>query len=119
MARQEFIDQLKTLGYAVENLDGDRIAFPYVPRTGKFRGQQLTLGFAVSDDFPANCPSGSHVKPRLLPMKADGDKHPHDRIHESPFGGEWQYWSRPFPNWNGTAKTAKVYMEHIDRLFDQ
>jgi SET domain len=40
-------------------------------------------------------------------------------IHESPFGEEWEYWSRPFPNWNGSKKTADEYMKHIDRLFDQ
>lgn len=119
MARQDFIEHLKALGYAVEVLSTDRIAFPFVPRVGTFRGQSITLGFVVNEDFPANSPGGPHIKPRLLPLKPDGE-HPGGRIHEStPFGPEWEYWSRPFPDWNKSQRTVAVYMEHIDRLFDQ
>jgi len=71
------------------------------------------------DDFPANCPSGPHIKPELLALK-NGGEHPDGSIQASQqFGAGWQYWSRPFPNWNGSGRTGKVYMEHIDRLFDQ
>ena len=119
MARKDFIDQLKALGHAVEQPAEDRIAFAYVPRIGRFRGKELTLGFVVGNDFPANCPSGPHIKPELLPLK-NGGEHPDGGIQASQqFGEGWQYWSRPFPNWNGSGRTAKVYMEHIDRLFDQ
>ena len=119
MARQQFIDRLKELGHDVEILSDNRIAFPFVPRVGKFRGKQISLGLVVNDDFPANCPGGPHLKPRLLPINSEGE-HPDGRIHESgPFGVDWQYWSRPFPNWNESKKSVDVYMEHIDRLFDQ
>ncbi len=64
MARQDFVEELKTLGYAVEVLADDRIAFPYAPRVGRFRGQSITLGFVVNDDFPANSPGGPQIKPR-------------------------------------------------------
>lgn len=118
MSRQEFIDQLKAIGHVVEDLGEGRVSFPYAPRVGKFRGQSIAVGFVVNDDFPANCPGGPHVKPRLLPLKSDGE-HPEGRVHESPFGAEWEYWSRPYPNWNESGRTAKAYMEHVDRLFDQ
>jgi hypothetical protein len=118
MARQDFIEQLKALNYAVEVVAEDRIIFPYAPRVGKFRGKSIILGFVVNEDFPANSPGGPHLKPRLLPLKSDGE-HPDGRIHDSPFGPEWEYWSRPFPDWNKSQRTVMVYMEHIDRLFDQ
>jgi hypothetical protein len=118
MARLEFIKQMKELGYAIEVISDDRIGFHFVPRLGRFRGQRLDMGFVVNDDFPANCPGGPHIKPRLLPLNPEG-VHPNGKVHESPFGGEWEYWSRPYPDWNVSDRTARAYMEHIDRLFDQ
>ena len=44
--------------------------------------------------------------------------HPVGGIHESPFGPEWQYWSRPIKHWNETPRNATAYMAHIRRLFD-
>lgn len=119
MARQDFIDQLQGLGFRVERLADDRIAFPYAPKVGRFLGQPITLGFVVNNDFPANAPGGLHVKPRLLPLKPEGE-HPNGGIHESSqFGADWEYWSRPFPDWNTSPKTAEAFMQHIERLFDQ
>jgi hypothetical protein len=121
VSRQDFISQLKALGYDVQDLgqEQDLISFPYVVPVGRFRDQQITLGLEVHDDFPANCPSGPHVKPRLLPIKTSGP-HPDGSIHESKqFGPEFEYWSRPYPDWAGTGRTVKSYMAHIRRLFDQ
>jgi hypothetical protein len=119
MSRDDFIKQVKALDYAVESIAEDRISFPYVPKCGRFRGTPITIGFIVNDDFPANAPGGVHVSPRLLPLK-NGGEHPSGGIHASDhFGADWQYWSRPFADWNKTERTAKLYMEHIDRLFDQ
>jgi hypothetical protein len=113
-----FADQLRALGYAVEQVAEDRIVFPYIPQVGKFRGTSIVLGLLLNNDFPANSPAGPHIKPRLLPLKSGG-AHPDGGIHDSPFGPEWEYWSRPFPNWNESSKTVEIYMEHIHRLFDQ
>ena len=41
MARQDFIEQLKTLGYAVEVLAVDRIAFRTRRGSGNFEGSRL------------------------------------------------------------------------------
>ena len=119
MARQDFIEQLKAIGQAAKDIGQDRVLFPYKIPVGKFMGREIVLGFEVHDDFPGNCPGGPHIKAKLLPNKSGG-QHPDGGIHESEkFGSEWQYWSRPFEDWNKGEKTAKRYMEHIRRLFDQ
>ena len=116
MPRQDFIDQLRLEGYEPQELGENRVAFPYRIPLGKFAGQEIRLGFAVNDDFPANPPSGPHVSPRLLPLNST-NVHPAGGIHDSPFGGEWEYWSRPFPGWNETDRSVRAYMAHIRHLF--
>lgn len=118
MARQDFIDQLRALGYAAEERGENRIAFPYTIPLGKFADQEISLGFQVGDDFPLNPPSGPHVSPRLLPLNTATNVHPAGGVHESPFGPEWEYWSRPFPDWNRTDRTVRTYLAHIRHLFD-
>ena len=118
MSRQDFINGLRALGYQVEEQGDNRISFTYEVPLGRFVGQLIRLGFQVNDDFPANPPSGPHVTPRLLPLKSDGE-HPDGRIHASPtFGEDWEYWSRPYPEWHRTDRSVKSYMAHIRHLFD-
>lgn len=118
MARQDFIEQLKTLGYVPQDLGNNRIWFSYTIPVGKFIGQQIQLGFVVGDDFPANPPGGPHISPHLLPINAGGT-HPSGGIHDNrEFGGSWQYWSRPFPSWANTDRSVRIYMAHIRHLFE-
>jgi hypothetical protein len=118
MARQDFIDQLKALGYSPEDLGNNRVCFPYTIPVGKFIGQQIKLGFVVGEDFPANPPGGLHVSPHLLPINGSGT-HPSGGIHDNQeFGAGWQYWSRPFPAWANTDRTVRTYMAHIRHLFE-
>ncbi len=119
MSRQDFITGLGAMEYEVEVRDEGRLVFEYLVPVGKFEGQRVKLGFEVQDDFPLNPPGGPHVSPRLQPIHAQNDiPHPLGAVHESPkFGEEWQYWSRPFPNWPGTDRSVKAYMIHIYRLF--
>lgn len=119
MARTEFIDQLKALGYAVEERGENRISFAYTIPVGRFLGQEIQLGFVANDDWPINPPSGPHVSPRLLPLNNNSKEHPLGGVHDSPFGSEWEYWSRPFPEWNKTDRSAKAYMAHIRKLFEK
>jgi hypothetical protein len=126
MARKDFIDQLKTLGYEPEERGENRLAFRYTVPVGRSAGQEIWLGFAVNEDFPANPPSGPHLSPRLLPLHPGNDlPHPHGGVHESPFdtphgGGPktevWQYWSRPCHGWSNTDRTVKAYLAHIRNL---
>jgi hypothetical protein len=117
MARQDFIDQLKALNHQVEDLAENRLAFPYTVPVGRFAGKEIRLGFVVADDFPQNPPSGPHVAPRLLPLQSGG-QHPSGSIQTSPFGEDWEYWSRPFQKWADTDRTVRIYMAFIRLLFD-
>jgi len=117
MGRSDFIAQFQALGYRVEDLGNNRLAFPYTVPVGRFMGQEIKVGFAVTDDFPLNPPSGPHISPPLLPIHPGG-QHPSGGINPSPFGQEWQYWSRPFHGWANTDRSVRTYMSFIRRLFD-
>src|ERR1700687_2422182 len=96
MAASDFIDQLKALGFELTDLGDGKVYFPYVVETGLFADRAIKLGFFVPGDSPLNPPSGPHISPHLLPINAPSGPHPSHGIHDnSPFGSEWQYWSRP------------------------
>jgi hypothetical protein len=118
MARGDFITELQKLGYTAEDLGDNKLALPYTIPVGRLISQKIRLGFVVTDDFPVNPPSGPHVSPRLLPINPNGGVHPNCGIHESPFGADWEYWSRPFNNWGSTDHTVRAYMAHIRHLFE-
>jgi len=117
MAKSDFIEQLQALGYEVNEPASDFVAFEYEIPVGRFVGQKVTMAFQVDNSFPVNSPSGPHFKPRLLPVTGGGGVHPFGAVHESTIlGSEWQYWSRPFKDWNRTDKTVKTYLAHIKNL---
>jgi len=104
-------------GFNVEDLGADRVAIPYEIPCGRLAGTKIKLGFAVPEDFALTPPSGPHVSPRLLPINPQGP-HPNGAIHESPFGADWQYWSRPLGHWAQTKRKVRDVLAHINRLFD-
>jgi hypothetical protein len=53
-----------------------------------------------------------------LPMNPSGGAHPNCGVHESPFGSEWQYWSRPLSHWAQTKRKAQDVLRHVHHLFD-
>lgn len=118
MARQDFIDQLKTLGHQVEDRGNSRIVFPYTIPLGKFLGKEIQLGLVIHDDWVLNPPSGPHLSPHLLPLHPANDlPHPAGGVHPSgDFGDAWQYWSRPYHDWPTSDRTAKAYMAFIRKL---
>ena len=119
MAKQDFINQLIELGYEARDMGDNKIVFKYMIPIGKLVGQEITIGFLVKDDFPANPPSGPHVSPRILPINTNSGSHPNYGIHESKqFGSDWEYWSRPFPEWGKTDHTVRTYLAHIRHLFE-
>lgn len=120
MARVDFINQLQAMGYVVEDMTDNRLKFRYSISVGRFSHQEIWLGFVVAEDFPLTPPSGPHVWPRLLPLHPnDGTPHPKGSVHASPeFGDNWEYWSRPFPDWSSTDRTVRAYMGFIRRLLD-
>ncbi len=117
MARADFLRALEDLGYEFESIDEARIAIKYVIDVGSFAGREIKLGLQVGDDFPVNPPAGGiHVSPRLLELHPGGEP-PKGGINDSPFGAEWQYWSRPFPGWPSTDRSARTYMSFVRQLF--
>jgi Prokaryotic E2 family E len=118
VAAQDFIQQLKELGYEVEDRGDGKVAFPYKVPVGRFTDKLIVLGFIVPSDFPLTPPSGPHVSPCLV--TPDGSsQHPAGGVqNKSPFGAGWQYWSRPCPGWSRTARDARAYMAYIRKLFD-
>ena len=118
MARADFIAQLQALGHQVQDLGQNRLSFPYTVPVGKFADREIQLGFIVADDFPMNAPSGPHISPPPLPFHPQQNvPHPVGGVHPSPFGQDWQYWSRPFHPWPQTDRTVKAYMAFIRQLF--
>lgn len=117
MAQQDFIDQLKALGYQLQARNDGRIAFDYMIPVGKFMDTKISLGLEAPGDFPLTPPPGIHVSPHLLPLNTTSNHHPEGGINTSPFGEGWQYWSRPFPNWAGSDRTVRTYMAHVRHLF--
>lgn len=120
MARVHFVEQLKSLGFS-PTVDGEKVRFEYKIELGRFAPTIIQLGFVVGDDFPANAPTGPHLTPRLLPIYTGGDKL-HEQgggVHESTaFGADWQYWSRPYTQWNESGRTVREYLSHIRHLFE-
>jgi hypothetical protein len=121
-----FIDGLQSLGFQPVKLTdrSDCVIFDYCVESGKFAGKTVRLGLIVPQDFPNTPPTGPHVSPNIHAPCQNG-AHPTGGIHQQnsePFqtgaGGQWQYWSRPFPGWAEERKTVVVYMSHIWRLWD-
>lgn len=114
--REEFERQLRELEYAPDaSQSGNRVVFEYVVPDGKFKGRTVNLGFDVPAEFPRTPPPGPHVSPALLPMNPSAQDHP-TKTAPSPFGNDWQYWSRPCKGWRGREGVAE-YLVFIDHLF--
>ncbi len=118
MSQKEFIEGITGLGYTPQfSSENNRVYFEYKVPGGRFSGQVVQLGFEVPEQFPLTPPSGPHIAPRLHVINPSAPQHP-DRIHESPFGSDWEYWSRPFPDWVVTNRTVKEYMRFIRHLWE-
>jgi hypothetical protein len=120
------MDGLRSLGFQPVKIDdrSDCVYFDYTVESGRHAGRVVQLGFIVPPDFPNTPPAGPHVSPLIHAFCPQGP-HPTGGIHQQhahPFqaatGGQWQYWSRPFPGWAEERKTVGVYLSHIWRLWD-
>lgn len=116
-----FAEQLRTYDYEVIQLPDHHIKIPYIIDVGKYMGLELEIGFVVPEDFPMTPPSGPHIHKLIHPNKSGGE-HPTGGVHSSSghsqhFGPDWQYWSRPYPNWTAGPRTTVRYMEFIRGLW--
>lgn len=107
---ETFVSGLAGLGLDVA-LQGDFAVFDWEVPVGARRGEHVRIALQLPADLPASPPPGPHVSPRL--------GHPDGAVHPSPLGPEWEYWSRPFPNWPQSQRNAASYMAHVRHLFDQ
>lgn len=118
---QKFVTGLKELGYSVEILSETRVAIPYIPFEGKLKGQQLKVGLEIPPDFEISVPTGPHITPPLLTINKNANTHP-EKVLPSPFGTEWQYLSRPYPEkgggWKNTKRTVGVYMHYVEEILN-
>lgn len=115
-----FLTELRSLGYDIETVDtmNRRVVFPYNVETGKHANTNVKIGLEVPADFPLVPPAGPHVTPRIH-KEGVSAPHPTGNINKSPnFGSEWQYWSRPFPDWAKSKMTVAAYMAHIWNLWN-
>lgn len=112
-----FARELREAGIEPEARDDVRITFPYTIELGRFAGTDVIVGLEVAGDFPRNPPGGPHISPRLIvdqgatPGGAGG-------TNLSPFGSDFEYWSRPYSGWGRDGMTVRAYLAHLRRLFD-
>lgn len=119
-----FLEGLVDLGFTPQVLENkpEHVIFGYEIETGRHANKKIMLGLVIPSDFPMSPPSGPHVNSEIHPIQSGG-VHPTGGIHQSPdfqtaLGGNWQYWSRPYPDWLQGKKTVASYLSHIWRLWD-
>ena len=118
MGKEKFIAGLQKLGHKVRDDNNRIIIDDYSLKGGRFAGQNIKLGFEVPNDFEVNTPHGPHISPRLIPVINTGSQNHSERVHESPFGSEWEHFSRPYPGWEKTSRTVAVYMAYVRQLLE-
>lgn len=116
MGRPEFIEELRTLFGEVNDHNDGKVSFGYKPEVGRCAGQEFKVGYDIPMDFPVTPPSGPHVSPRIFQNQSGGN-HPTGGIHDSPFGTDWHYWSRPMRHWAKTNRRVVDVIEHLKKLF--
>ncbi len=118
-----FRDQLRELGLMAELRDGF-VFFTYKPCVGPLDGEAIEMAL-FPQDHPRTPPSGPFMTPRIMPIHPEGDPAPHGGVHvaherqgfRDP-DGFWEYWSRPFNDWDQHGRTAQSYLDvHLRRLF--
>jgi len=120
---QAFVAGLVALGFAPQQIEKspDRVFFDYEVPAGSRVGAKVRIGIMIPPDFPMTPPSGVFVSPRILPISGGGGVHPTGGVHAwnhfDSVGGEWEYWSRPFSQWNLSRRTVAAYMAHVFKLW--
>jgi hypothetical protein len=122
----DFMAQLRGEGFSPELRHDVFVVFDYEVPLGRHAGEHVELALQVPTDWPVTPPTGPFVSPRLLPINpSSGRGRPWDAVHEAaPRGladpeGRWEYWSRPYLDWENTDQTAKAYLRHLLTLFDE
>lgn len=118
MGKDKFVAGLQKLGYEIQASDNNRVIInDYTIKEGRFSGCKIKLGFEVNN-FEAEPPHGPHVSPKLIGIINTASQNHSERVHESPFGQEWEHLSRPYPGWEKTGRTVAVYMAYVRHLLE-
>lgn len=112
----EFVRQLRAAGIEPTTTTDARVTFSQVIEVGRFAGQEVTIGIEVPPDFSTTPPSGPHISPRILPLNPSAPNHP-ERVAESAFGTDFEYWSRPYTDWGKDGRTVSAYLAFLRHLF--
>lgn len=115
--RDEFARQLRELKIEPELRESSQLVFRYPIDIGRFAGTKTRVGLDVPPDFPRIPPGGPHVSPRLIAEKS-ATPGGVGGSNASPFGGDFEYWSRPYSGWGRDGQTVRAYLAHLRRLFD-
>ena len=118
MAADTVVKELRELKYDPILYPNGFVGFKYTIPHGRFRNQEVEIVLEVKQ-FPDIPPSGPYIKPYLLPITGNAGTHPFGGIHQrNKPSVEFQYWSRPFPEWDKTDKNMQVYLAFLRTLFD-
>lgn len=113
------VAELEELGHRPIVIEGDFVHFEFEVPLGPLTACTIEIGFNVPGDYSVTPPSGLLVRPHLLPIGVGGE-HPHGGVHAAASGGvqdpSWQYWSRPFPEWQRSTQDASALMGHVRGL---
>lgn len=121
----QFCDGLRRLGYDPKTYEGHptHITFGFEIPCGSYAGRELSIGLNVPTDFPTVAPSGPHFSPILIADDKSGQPPRgglhlnHDPVFKVLTGEDWQYWSRPFPNWAVLDDPVRAYLAHVKNLW--
>ena len=111
-----FVAELQALGFEPAQSGNGHVIFGYEIEVGSQTGKQCRLGFVVPPDFPLQPPTGIHVAPHVHAIQ-QAESHPTGGIHASPLGADFQYWSRPFIDWQNTKRRVADYMAFVRQLW--
>jgi hypothetical protein len=109
VAAEELAEELRALGYDARVYGQYAVFMSEVP-LGARAGEVIEVALPATD-WPLTPPGGPHIKP--------GFDHPGGANHASELGPDWRYWSRPFPEWVKTDRSADAYLAHLRGLLGQ
>jgi hypothetical protein len=117
MAKVDFINELKALGFNPQELSpgpADHIMFEYeIPMgVGPNEGKKIMIGTIVNDSYPNSPPSAPHYRSQGIPGWINSNK----GLLASSFGGEWVYWSRNMGLWSTTDRNAKAFLSIVQTI---
>ena len=110
MSVDDFIAYARSLGYVVDEFQGDDGCAYVVVRDvrlpkGALTGRQCDIAIQRSDAVPFVPPAAIHTRPHLVPMVGK----PPLKTLKSGIGPHWQYWSRRYDH----RATPKNLWAHV------